>query len=81
MDGIVPEYADATHRYLGAKEATAYLGQIDPSTMMAHSAVRPAWVGLVDFRHPAPERARRRALLSLVPDPAGRDRERLGAMV
>ena len=46
----MPEYADATHRYLGAKEATAYLGQIDPSTMMAHSAVRPAWVGLVDFR-------------------------------
>ena len=46
VDGIVPEYAEAAHRYLGSEEATAYLAQIDhPSTRMARIAVRPAWVG------------------------------------
>lgn len=51
MDGIVPEYADAAHRYLGKQEATSYLAQIDhPSTRMARIAVRPAWVGLIDFQ-------------------------------
>ena len=50
-DGVVPEYAEAAHRYLGTKQATAYLGQIDdPITRMARIAVRPAWVGLMDFQ-------------------------------
>jgi Pyridoxamine 5'-phosphate oxidase len=50
VDGIVPEYALAAHRYLGADEATAYLAQIDqPGTRMARIAVRPAWVGVIDF--------------------------------
>jgi hypothetical protein len=51
MDGIVPEYADAARRYLGEQEAAAYLAQIDhPSTRMARIAVRPAWVGMLDFQ-------------------------------
>jgi hypothetical protein len=51
VDGIVPEYALAAHRYLGEEEATAYLAQIDhPSTRMARIAVRPAWVGVLDFQ-------------------------------
>jgi hypothetical protein len=51
VDGIVPEYARAAHRYLGDEEASAYLGQIDhPSTKMARIAVRPAWVGVLDFQ-------------------------------
>jgi hypothetical protein len=50
IDGIVPEYAQAAHRYLGSEQATAYLAQIDhPSTRMARIAVRPTWVGLLDF--------------------------------
>jgi hypothetical protein len=50
-DGIVPEYAQAAHRYLGSEEATAYLAQIDhPSTRMARIAIRPTWVGLLDFK-------------------------------
>jgi hypothetical protein len=50
VDGIVPEYALAAHRYLGEEEATAYLAQIDhPSTRMARIAVRPSWVGVLDF--------------------------------
>jgi hypothetical protein len=51
IDGIAPEYAEAAHRYLGSEEATAYLAQIDhPSTRMARIAVRPTWVGLLDFQ-------------------------------
>jgi Pyridoxamine 5'-phosphate oxidase len=51
VDGIVPEYAMAAHRYLGDEEATAYLEQIDhPSTRMARIAVRPTWVGVLDFQ-------------------------------
>ena len=47
----MPEYAEAAHRYLGTEQATAYLGQIDdPITRMARIAVRPAWVGLMDFQ-------------------------------
>ena len=51
VDGIAPEYAAAAHRYLGSEEATEYLAQIDqPGTRMARIAVRPAWVGLLDFQ-------------------------------
>jgi Pyridoxamine 5'-phosphate oxidase len=51
VDGIVSEYALAAHRYLGEEEATAYLTQIDdPGTRMARIAVRPAWVGVLDFQ-------------------------------
>jgi hypothetical protein len=50
VDGISPEYALAAHRYLGEEGATTYLAQIDhPSTRMARIAVRPAWVGVLDF--------------------------------
>ena len=51
LDGIVPEYALAARRYLGEEEASAYLAQIDhPSTRMARIAVRPTWVGVLDFQ-------------------------------
>jgi len=51
VDGIAPEYAEAAHRYLGSEEASEYLAQIDqPGTRMARIAVRPAWVGLLDFQ-------------------------------
>jgi hypothetical protein len=51
VDGVVPEYAEAADRYLGSEQATAYLAQIDhPSTRMARIAVRPTWVGLLDFQ-------------------------------
>ena len=51
VDGIAPEYAAAAHRYLGSEQATEYLAQIDqPGTRMARIAVRPAWVGLLDFQ-------------------------------
>jgi hypothetical protein len=51
VDGIVPEYAQAAHRYLGSEQATAYLAEIDdPSTRMARIAVPPTWVGVLDFQ-------------------------------
>jgi hypothetical protein len=51
VDGVVPEYARAAHRYLDSEGATDYLAQIDhPSTRMARIAVRPTWVGLLDFQ-------------------------------
>jgi hypothetical protein len=51
VDGIPSEYAEAAHRYLGSEQATGYLEQIDqPGTRMARIAVRPTWVGVVDFQ-------------------------------
>jgi hypothetical protein len=55
VDGIAPEYARAAHRYLGEEQATGYLAQIDdPGTRMARIAIRPAWVGLLDFQDRMP---------------------------
>jgi hypothetical protein len=54
-DGVVPEYALAARRYLGEAAATGYLAQIDqPGTRMARIAVRPTWVGLLDFQTRVP---------------------------
>ena len=51
VDGVVPEYAEAAHRYIGTEQATAYLADIDhPDTRMARIAVRPTWVALLDFQ-------------------------------
>jgi hypothetical protein len=51
VDGVVAEYAQAAHRFLGAEPATGYLAQIDqPGTRMARIAVRPAFVALMDFQ-------------------------------
>jgi hypothetical protein len=51
VDGVVAEYAQAAHRFLGAEQATGYLAQIDqPGTRMARIAVRPAFVALMDFQ-------------------------------
>ena len=51
VDGVVPEYALAARRYLGEEAAGSYLAQIDqPGTRMARIALRPSWVGIVDFQ-------------------------------
>jgi hypothetical protein len=50
-DGVVSEYAEAARRFLGAEQGAEYLAQIDqPGTRMARVAVRPKWVGLMDFQ-------------------------------
>jgi hypothetical protein len=54
-EGVVPEYAEAARRFLGAEQAAEYLAQIDqPGTRMARVAVRPSWVGLMDFQNRMP---------------------------
>lgn len=51
VDGIATEYSLAARRYLGEEAAAAYLADIDqPGTRMARIALRPAWVGLLDFQ-------------------------------
>jgi hypothetical protein len=51
VDGVVAEYALAAPRYLGEAAAAEYLAQIDqPGTRMARIALRPTWVGVVDFQ-------------------------------
>jgi Pyridoxamine 5'-phosphate oxidase len=50
VDGVVSEYASAARRYMGEEAAAGYLAQIDrPGTRMARIAVRPRWVGVIDF--------------------------------
>jgi hypothetical protein len=59
VDGVAPENARAAQRYMGPEAATYYLAQIDqPGTRTARIAVRPAWVGVLDFqtRLPSAER-------------------------
>jgi hypothetical protein len=53
--GVDEEYAKAAHRYLGVEAAEEYLGQLDdPVTKMVRIAVRPSWVGLIDFESRLP---------------------------
>ena len=54
-DGIPAEYASAARRYLGQEAAGQYLVEIDqPGTRMARIDLRPAWVGVYDFRSRLP---------------------------
>jgi hypothetical protein len=49
IDGLAPEYVAAAHRYLG-DAAPAMLAAMDqPGTVQARIAVRPTWVGVLDF--------------------------------
>jgi hypothetical protein len=50
VDGVVPEYALAAHRYMGDEAAAGYLAQIDqPGIKKARIAVRPTWVAVLDY--------------------------------
>lgn len=50
VDGVDPDYAASAHQYLGEEGARQLLDMIDqPGTRMARIAVRPTWVGLLDF--------------------------------
>jgi hypothetical protein len=47
---VAPEYAAAARRYLGEAAAAEMLTGLDqPGTKQARIAVRPTWVGLLDF--------------------------------
>jgi hypothetical protein len=50
-NGVVTEYSDAARRYLGDEASADYLAMLDdPITVMARIAVKPTWVGLIDFQ-------------------------------
>ncbi|TYC20786.1 pyridoxamine 5'-phosphate oxidase [Micromonospora sp. MP36] len=51
VDGIVPEYILAHHRYAGPEQGAANIAAVDhPDTRMFRIAVRPTWVGVLDFQ-------------------------------
>jgi hypothetical protein len=55
VDGVVTEYALCAERYLGAEQGRLFIEQLDPATLtMARIAVRPDWVGLIDFQERLP---------------------------
>jgi hypothetical protein len=50
VTGVAPEYSAAAHRYLGDSAAAEMMAGLDqPGTVQARIAVRPTWVGLIDF--------------------------------
>jgi hypothetical protein len=50
VDGVLPEYAAAHRRYYGDEIAEAGLAELDrPGLRMVRIALRPTWVGVLDF--------------------------------
>ena len=51
VDGLVPEYVSAHHRYYGPEQGAANVAGLDrPGVRMVRIAVRPGWAGVLDFR-------------------------------
>jgi hypothetical protein len=51
ISGIVPEYAAAHRRYYGEEQGAANVAQVDqPGVRMVRVALRPTWVGVLDFQ-------------------------------
>jgi hypothetical protein len=51
VDGIVVEYAAAHLRYYGPEQGAANVAEVDrPGVRMARIALRPNWVGVLDFQ-------------------------------
>lgn len=50
VDGVAAEYAAAAARYFGPEQGRAWVEQVRAmSSRMTRIAVRPSWVGLLDF--------------------------------
>jgi hypothetical protein len=52
VDGVAPEYAAAAARYFDDAQGAAWVEQVRAMgvTQMGRIAVRPDWVGILDFR-------------------------------
>jgi pyridoxamine 5'-phosphate oxidase-like protein len=51
VDGIVPEFIAANLRYGGPEFGAGRIAEVDhPDTRMTRIAVRPSWVGVLDFK-------------------------------
>lgn len=50
VEGVVPEYVQAHYRYAGPEQGARNIAEVDhPGVRMARIAVRPTWVGVLDF--------------------------------
>jgi hypothetical protein len=50
VDGVTPEYAASARRYMGQELGDAWVEQVrTTSSRMARIAIRPDWVGILDF--------------------------------
>lgn len=56
IDGLAPEYVSSARRYLGDAAEGLLAAMDQPGTVQARIAVRPSWVGVLDFveRLPSP---------------------------
>jgi hypothetical protein len=57
IEGIVPEYALASTRYMGAEQGRGWIAQAEKMfPKMVRISIAPAWVGVIDFqeRFPSP---------------------------
>ncbi|MEV0087538.1 hypothetical protein [Saccharopolyspora sp. NPDC050642] len=55
VDGVLPEYATMQRAGLGEEAGDAYVVAIDkPGLRMVRIALRPAWVGVLDFQERFP---------------------------
>jgi hypothetical protein len=55
VDGIVPEQGEAACRFLGKEGGAAYVANAKhPETRIARTALRPTWVGILDFQRRLP---------------------------
>ena len=51
VNGVAPEYVAAAERYFGEEQGRVWVEQVRAmSSHMARIAVRPTWVGLLDFQ-------------------------------
>jgi hypothetical protein len=56
VEGIAAEYAAAARRYFGEEQGAAWTDQVSQMLpRMARFAVRPEWVGILDFQTRFPE--------------------------
>jgi hypothetical protein len=49
LDDVSPEYAAAATRYFGEEQGQAWIAQLRGQPM-ARVAIRPNWVGILDFQ-------------------------------
>lgn len=47
--GVIPEYAAAAERYLGAEQGKAWVAQFPADVEMWRIAVTPTWANIIDF--------------------------------
>jgi hypothetical protein len=61
VEGVPEEYAAAARRYFGEEQGAAWAEQVSYMLpLMARIAVRPEWVGILDFQTRFPEALARR---------------------